>query len=109
MENQYVIVFVTVPNRETGEMLANNLLEQKLVACVNFVSPTTSFFSWQGAIEIDEEVLLILKSRADLFESHLIPAIQSIHPYEVPEIIALPVWKGSADYLKWIDEVTLRE
>lgn len=107
MENQYVIVFVTVPNTETGEMLANTLLEQKLVACVNFVSPITSFFSWQSAIERDEEILLILKSRADLFERQLIPAVKSVHPYEVPEIIALPVWKGSADYLKWIDEVTL--
>jgi periplasmic divalent cation tolerance protein len=109
MENQYIVVFVTVPNVETGEMLANTLLEKKIVACVNFVSPITSFFSWQGAIERDEEVLLILKSRADLFESQLIPTVQSIHPYEVPEIIALPVLKGSADYLKWIDEVTLHD
>lgn len=108
MENKYVVVFVTVPNREIGELLANSLLEQKLVACVNFISPIASYFSWQGTIERDEEVLLILKSRADLFESHLIPAVKSVHPYEVPEIIALPIWKGSADYLNWIDEVTLR-
>lgn len=107
MENQYIVVFVTVPNTETGEMLANTLLEQELVACVNFVSPIASYFSWQGVIERDEEVLLILKTRADLFESRLIPAVISAHPYEVPEIIALPIWKGSADYLKWIDEVTL--
>ena len=109
MDRQYVIVMVTVPNQEVGQQIASTLLEEKLVACVNFVTPITSFFSWQGEIERDDEVLLILKSRADLFERHLIPAVEAIHPYDVPEIIALPILTGAEKYLAWIDEVTLQE
>ena len=107
MDNQYIIVLVTVPNQETGELIAKTLLEKKLVACVNFVTPVISFFTWKGAVARDDEVLLILKSRADLFEGQVIPAIESIHPYDVPEIIALPILMGSVGYLNWIDEVTL--
>ena len=109
MDKQFIIVLVTVPNQETGELIANTLLEKKLVACVNIVTPVVSFFSWQGEVDREDEVLLILKSRVDLFESHLIPVVESIHPYEVPEIIALPIMKGSVNYLNWIDEVTLGE
>ena len=61
---------------------------------------------WEGKINRDEEVLLIVKSRAEVFESELIPAVQGVHPYEVPEIIALPIIMGSADYLGWMNEVT---
>ncbi len=107
MDNQYIIVLVTVPDQETGELIANTLLENKLVACVNFVTPVVSFFTWKEAVERDHEILLILKSRADLFGERLIPAIESIHPYDVPEIIALPVLMGSDRYLDWIREVTL--
>ena len=109
MKKQFIIVLVTVPDQETGELIANTLLEKKLVACVNFLSPIISFFSWQGEIDRDDEVLLILKSRADLFENHLIPAVEAVHPYKVPEIIALPILMGSVNYLSWIDEVTLGE
>jgi periplasmic divalent cation tolerance protein len=90
-------------------MIANILLEKKLVACVNFVTPVVSFFSWEGEIDQDDEVLLILKSRADLFESKLIPAVEALHPYKVPEIIAIPIIMGSEKYLNWIDEVTLQK
>lgn len=109
MKKQHIIIFVTAPNQEVGELIANTLLQKKLVACVNFVTPVTSLFSWQEDIEREEEVLLVLKSRADLFESDLIPVIESLHPYEVPEIIALPILMGSAKYLNWIDEATLKE
>jgi periplasmic divalent cation tolerance protein len=110
MDKQFIIVLVTVPNQKSGELIANTLLEKKLVACVNVVTPVVSFFFWQGEVDQEDEVLLlILKSRADLFESKLIPAVESIHPYEVPEIIALPIMMGSANYLNWIDEVTLGE
>ena len=105
MKKQHIIIFVTAPNQEVGELIANTLLQKKLAACVNFVTPVTSLFSWQGDIEREEEVLLVLKSRADLFESDLIP----VHPYEVPEIIALPILMGSAKYLNWIDEATLNK
>ena len=107
MDNQYIIVLVTVPDQETGELIANTLLEKKLVACVNFVTPLVSFFTWKGTVERDDEVLLILKSKSDLFEEHLVPAIETIHPYEVPEIIAFPILMGSVGYLNWIGDVTL--
>ncbi|MCK4724228.1 MAG: divalent-cation tolerance protein CutA [Anaerolineales bacterium] len=106
MENEYIIVLITTPNQETSEMIANTLLEKKLAACVNLVGSILSFYTWEGDIKRDEEMLLIVKSRAELFESELIPAVQAVHPYEVPEIIALPILMGSANYLAWIDDVT---
>jgi len=106
MDNEYIIVLITTPNQETSEMIANTLLEKKLAACVNLVGPILSFYTWEGDIKRDEEMLLIVKSRAELFESELIPVVQAVHPYDVPEIIALPIVKGSANYLAWIDDVT---
>ena len=87
-------------------MIANTLLEKKLAACVNLVGSILSFYTWEGDINRDKEMLLIVKSRAELFESELIPAVQAVHPYDVPEIIALPILMGSANYLSWIDEET---
>ena len=108
MDIKYIIALITAPNQQAGEQIANTVLEKKFVACVNFITPVVSFFSWQGEIDQDDEVLLILKSRADLFESKFFPAVEAIHPYEVPEIIALPIVMGSENYLNWIDEVTLQ-
>jgi periplasmic divalent cation tolerance protein len=106
MDVEYIIVLITCPNKEVSEGVAKALLEQKLAACVNTMMPVTSLYIWKGEINRDEEMLLIVKSRADLFESELIPAVKAVHPYEVPEIIALPVIMGSEDYLGWIREVT---
>jgi periplasmic divalent cation tolerance protein len=106
MENEYIIVLITTPNQETSEMIANTLLEKKLAACVNMIGSISSFYTWQGDTNRDEELLLIVKSKAEFFESKLVPAVQALHPYEVPEIIALPILMGSANYLAWIDEVT---
>jgi periplasmic divalent cation tolerance protein len=106
MVNEYIIVLITTPNQETGEMIANTLLDKKLAACVNMIGSIFSFYTWKGDINRDEEMLLVVKSRAELFESELVPAVQAVHPYEVPEIIALPILMGSANYLAWIDDVT---
>jgi periplasmic divalent cation tolerance protein len=106
MVNEYIIVLITTPNQETSEMIANTLLDKKLAACVNMIGSIFSFYTWEGDINRDEEMLLIVKSRAELFESELVPAVQAVHPYEVPEIIALPVLMGSANYLAWINDVT---
>ena len=106
MENEYIIVLITTPNQETSEVIANTLLEKKLAACVNMVGSILSFYNWEGDINRDEEMLLIVKSRAELFESDLIPAVRAVHSYEVPEILALPILMGSANYLAWIDDVT---
>jgi periplasmic divalent cation tolerance protein len=107
MEQSFIVVLITVPARETGQQIANLLLERKLAACVNILSPITSIFTWEGQSHTDEEALLIVKTRRDLFEDQLVPAVQAAHPYEVPEIIALPILMGSRRYLDWMDEVTL--
>jgi periplasmic divalent cation tolerance protein len=107
MEQSFIVVLITVPTRETGQQIANLLLERKLAACVNILSPITSIFTWEGQSHTDEEALLIVKTRRDLFEDQLVPAVQAAHPYEVPEIIALPILMGSRRYLDWMDEVTL--
>ncbi len=106
MENEYIIVLITTPNQETSDLIANKLLEKKLAACVNMIDSISSFYTWQGDTNRDEELLLIVKSKAEFFESKLVPAVQALHPYEVPEIIALPILMGAANYLTWIDEVT---
>jgi periplasmic divalent cation tolerance protein len=107
MKAQPIVVLITVPSKEVGEQIAASLLEKQLAACVNVVSPISSIFTWQGEINHEQETLLIVKSRADLFEGQLIPAVLAIHPYQVPEIIALPIIMGLSSYLKWIEEVTV--
>jgi periplasmic divalent cation tolerance protein len=106
MQTEYIIVLITSPNQETSEAIANALLEKKLAACVNIAASVLSLYTWEGDTNRDEEQLLIVKSKAALFESELIPVVQAVHPYEVPEIIALPILMGSTNYLSWIDDVT---
>jgi periplasmic divalent cation tolerance protein len=103
MDKGYIIGLITTPSKEVGEKIANALLEKKLAACVNMMAPIFSLYTWEEEINCDDEVRLIVKSRTDLFESDLIPVV---HPYDVPEIIALPITMGSANYLAWIDDVT---
>ncbi|MGD2145740.1 MAG: divalent-cation tolerance protein CutA [Anaerolineae bacterium] len=102
--NRHVVVLVTAPSREVGSRIAEALLEQGLAACVNLASSVTSVYSWEGETRSDEEVLLVIKTRRAAFDE-LADAVRNVHPYEVPEIIALPVVAGSQDYLDWIDEV----
>ena len=106
MAESFIIVLITVPNMETGQEIADELLRNKLAACVNILSPIHSIFTWHGNITNEEEALLLVKTRAELFENQLVPTIRAIHPYEVPEIIALPILMGSQPYLDWIKENT---
>lgn len=103
-----IVVLITVPSKDMGKQIARTLLEQKLAACVNIISPIDSMYTWEGKICTDEEVLLVVKSRAELFENQLVPAIQAIHTYQVPEIIAFPIKMGAKSYLDWIEAVTKR-
>ena len=102
MDNQPIIVFITAPSKVIGKEIASALVKGKLAACVNILGPINSIYAWEGKICNDEEVLLIAKSQSGLFESQLIPAVKAIHPYEIPEIIALPVAMGLRSYLDWI-------
>jgi len=103
-----IVVLITAPSKEVGKQIARALLEQELAACVNIISSIDSLYTWEGKICDDEEVLLVVKSRAELFEDQLVPAVQAIHPYQVPEIIALPIKMGAKSYLDWIEAVTKR-
>jgi len=102
MDNQPIIVLITAPSKEIGKEIASTLVEGKFAACVNILGPINSIYTWEGKICDDEEVLLIAKSRSSLFESQLIPAVKAVHPYEIPEIIALPVVMGLPSYLDWV-------
>jgi periplasmic divalent cation tolerance protein len=107
MKDKFVVVFVTAPTKEVGERIARVLLEQRLIACANLITHVQSFFTWEGETKADEEVLMILKTRATLFQAELIPIIRALHPYEVPEIIAMPIVMGADSYMNWIEEVTV--
>jgi periplasmic divalent cation tolerance protein len=98
----YIQVVTTVADRASAEQLAAHLLEQRLAACVQ-ISPCTSWYRWQGAIEQGEELVCTVKSRRDLF-AELCRAIRALHPYEVPEILASPVVDGGESYLHWLEQ-----
>jgi periplasmic divalent cation tolerance protein len=104
MENPYILVMVTASSKQEAEKIAQQLLEEKLIACVNIVGPVFSHFHWAGKIDHAEEYLMLMKSRVDLFDA-LAAKVRAFHSYEVPEVIALPVLKGSAAYLNWLDSV----
>ncbi len=95
------VVLSTVPNEQVGEKIARALLEENLVACVNMVPGVRSLYRWQGAIQDDRELLLVIKTRADRYEK-LEQRLRELHPYEVCEVLALDVAAGSKAYLDWI-------
>lgn len=94
-------VMTTVEEREQAEAIAETLLAEKLAACVQVVGPITSYFHWQGKKEKSTEYLCLIKSRRYLF-AKIEAAIKKAHPYEVPEILAVPVVAGSEAYLDWL-------
>ncbi len=97
----FLVVLSTVPDRETGTRIAHALVEARLAACVNVVPGLTSIYRWEGAVHEDAELLLVIKTRRALFDA-LARALAAAHPYEVPEIVALPVEAGGAKYLAWL-------
>jgi periplasmic divalent cation tolerance protein len=103
----YLIVLCTCPDRETAESLANEALAQRLAACVNIIDRVTSVFEWQSAIEREQEVLLLAKTSREAYDALEI-LWKSRHPYELPEVIAVPIETGSESYLQWIDQAVSR-
>ena len=106
MKDQPIVVLITTPSLEVARQIAITLLKQKLAACVNVLPGVRSYYTWKGQPQEDQEVLLLVKTRPALFESRLVPAVLAIHPYELPEIIALPISMGLEGYLNWINEET---
>jgi periplasmic divalent cation tolerance protein len=97
-----IVVFTTCDSEEQAAVLARTLVEQHLAACVNILPRVRSVYRWKDKIEDSAEVLLVIKSRRDLFPA-LRSSIEKLHTYEVPELIALPVVEGSEPYLAWLD------
>jgi periplasmic divalent cation tolerance protein len=104
---EYVVVLVTAPNAEEGARLGRTLVDERLAACANVIGPIRSIYRWQGAVEEADEHLVLLKARgADV--GALETRVRALHPYDVPEVLALPVTAGSAPYLAWLAESTTR-
>ena len=99
----YIIVLVTAKDKKEAGKIAKGLLEAKLIACANIVEGVQSLFWWQGKIDSSKEVLLVLKTKKILFKKVAVK-VKSLHSYQTPEIIALPVIAGSKDYLQWLDK-----
>lgn len=100
-----LIIFCTVPDKEAADKIGKSLLQSRLAACVSSASEIQSLYWWDQNIESDKERLLIIKTRKDLYPE-LEKMIQTLHPYDVPEILAIPVVRGSASYLEWIESET---
>jgi periplasmic divalent cation tolerance protein len=103
--NDGIVVLITAGSEEEATKISESLVDEHLAACVNIVSGIQSLFFWEAKTQTARESLLICKSRAPLLPS-LISRVKALHSYSVPEIIALPIVGGSADYLAWIGETT---
>jgi len=102
---KYIIVLNTCPGSISAKKIARELVSEKLAACVNIIPGVKSFFSWVGKVDTANECLLIIKTRLDLYDA-VEKRIKLIHPYELPEIIAVPIHTGLAGYLGWISTNT---
>ena len=99
---EYIVALSTLGSEEEAVRLAKTLVERRLVACVNVLPDVRSFYRWDGRLVDDQEVLLIMKTRGERWEA-LSAAIEELHPYDVPELISLPLHGGATSYLSWID------
>jgi len=101
---KYITVFVTCPQDRAPE-LATQLVQLRLAACVNIIGGLRSIYTWEGKVCDDAEALMVIKTRGVLFEA-LRDKVVQLHPYDVPEVIALPIIDGHAPYLRWLEEST---
>lgn len=96
-----VVLLCTVPNLEIGRSIARAVVNERLAACVNLVPGLTSIYRWEGAVQEDQEVLLVLKTRPERVE-RLTGSLIELHPYDVPEVLTFPTTGGHDAYLAWI-------
>lgn len=104
----YIQISTTTDSKEQAQKIAKYLVEKKLAACVQINGPIESIYRWKGKVENAQEWLCLIKTREDCF-SKVEAAIKKIHPYETPEIIAVPIVKGSKEYLNWLDKETVNK
>lgn len=103
MADLHLLVLTTVPDRATAERIASTLIDEQLGGCVTLVPGVVSMYRWEGEMKQVEEVQLIIKTRADCYP-RLEQRLGALHPYEVPEILALAVHTGAHNYFRWLDE-----
>lgn len=103
----FSVCFVTTPTKAVAEKLAEHLVVGKLAACVNIIPQITSVYEWEGKINRDEESLMMIKTQTSMVEA-LIAAVKKEHPYDVPEVISVPMGEGNVDYLNWVRTNTTR-
>lgn len=104
-ESPHLMVFTTLPTAEGARTLVRGLLDARLVACGTVLDHATSIYRWEGAIEESAEAQVILKTRRDRWDD-LVGAVRAAHPYDVPELVAVPVADGLPTYLAWVTEET---
>ena len=102
---EYLLVMTNVSDIEVGKIIAEKIIQERLAACVSVSSPGQTLYWWQDKITEDQEHTLFIKTKKDIYPE-LEEKIRQIHPYDIPEIIALPILLGSKDYLDWIDKET---
>lgn len=103
-DNEFCLVLTTCGDRSTAEQLAKLLLQRRLVACVQ-LQDIHSFYHWEGAVQSEPEVLLLIKTRTAAYAA-LEASIRELHDYQVPEIVQIPITAGLSDYLAWVREQT---
>lgn len=101
------VVLVTAPDMDTAERLAARLVEERLAACANIVPGIVSIYRWDEQVQRDDEVLIVLKTEQGRVEE-VRERVVTLHPYDVPEVVVLPVSEGHAPYLEWLTRSTTR-
>ena len=101
MGTEPLVVLCTCPDEATAVRIARTLVEERLAACANALPGVVSIYRWQGELQDDREVLLLIKSNAGAWAA-LEARIRELHPYELPEVVAVPIVRGSAAYLSWL-------
>ena len=101
MNTELLTVFMTAPDVEVAERLGRILVEERLIACANVVQDVISLYRWEGEVQRDSEALVIMKTTADALAALEARAVE-LHPYDVPEVLALPVVGGHGSYMDWV-------
>ncbi|MEE9583941.1 MAG: divalent-cation tolerance protein CutA [Candidatus Brocadiales bacterium] len=103
--SEFSVVLITASSQEEARKIGRTMVEERLFACANIISPIQSIFHWEGKINDEKEVLLIAKTKTGLSDE-VEKRVKELHSYTVPEILFLPVLRGSKDYLNWVDAET---
>ncbi|PQJ29903.1 divalent-cation tolerance protein CutA [Rubritalea profundi] len=100
---EVILVYINFPNRESARQIGTGLIEKQLAACVNIIPEVESIYQWKGEVKVENEVMVIVKTTASRYKQ-LEAFVLEKHPYDVPEVISLPLSQGSESYLNWVQD-----